>query len=1556
MSQSQDHHDAIRSNYDFEAAGQTLDNTLHQEVKQLRDLKLELTQKLEAVQEDARRARKETSSNYEHQIAASQQSLIETERRLQEVEFQLDEFKRAYKLLEDRHAQDLRDRDQNHARDIVNMEEKLAKEIERVKEESREQPLIRGDDEEKAELMRVIKDNMRKMHENEKMVLRMNHLEEMKSLNEEHHQKMEEQQQKLQTAANEQIQSFYKQCLSSYQALDEDLKKVKSELAQTNAEVSHKDAELKQITEELRLRNIEVTEKNQELEQRRRENEILVDSAKEKEIADKDRFAVFASLEEKCAEMAKDKELLEENYAALLKKAENLKAQLLHNDDEVKSMVHKSSAKEHTDSSSPDLLEKGIKEWNEAASKLDEKLSSPEKSNDSSNDSQVQYDKEIKALHSIVEDYQNQQLESGNKHRHEIEKLEAQLAAAENSRADYEDQLCKLNERHKQELLQLESDLEARLENTFVKAQQEKNQETEELSQRYDAEMERLKMTGAATIEEYCNKLSHLEAELASEQRHRNEEVAILSQCKEEIQSLKVDCDNYESKINELESAHTKEMLQLRDEAEELKAKLQKIHQRNQHNSEELISSSEIEIQRLKEANIASLNESVDRASLEVAEEHMKSLREQLNGFRNQEQSYESRLAEMEKAHSDAVIVVRKQCDDDKKAAVSKVENESRSEKAELEEKLLSLKSATEHSEALIKESHLKEIDELQTTMKAEMKEKLANTRSDLEQCHQDKIDTLRQQLIEEFEAKAEQERALLVKQKDTSIEELKTTHSIEVSNLNETISCAEEVIMGKYEEKAADIREETIKLKSKCRDLEAARLDLSEEVARLQLQVQEAEKDLGRVEAERNQLSEDCDRYQKKAKALEVDASISKSSEDNLQKLLEEKSVLLQEKKAAFNVIAKETDELTSNRDALQSEVEVLQHQIVTLEKETNGATQKLALKEEELVNSKIEFERQLLERDEKVSDMEHRLTEYTYDMVKKDEELQSSKDFLNTSAAELEATKQELEVHNAEYQTFIGQLASKNQAFVELQVQNDALKTLVDSLKRRYQEEVEATEVLKKQIQGKWGECEEIESLKQKILELVSYKEAHGDLVLKVESLKEDLSSKEKALVEKAQSLEQVSQSCLKYKEENANYAKLTTDLQQKLQITEEAKSVLKNQLQSLENAILKQTQTTKEMEQIIAELESKVEQSELKSQGAVEDAAEEASKIKEELMDISSKLTVAQNKEKLLISELQEKEEAIKDLSMKIEGANHNNEALALKLNRQSEELAEAASLLNKCSETEENLRLQLFEKEQAMKHLNSLISTNRSPSPSLKAEDTTVLELQAKVNSLQLSIAEKNSIIENLEHSLQDLCRKLTLSEEKIDQLGIENACIQQDLLQYQRESRASCVDNKWPEKCAELEMVITALEKEKEKMAMQISELQSSASLTNTLETKVKEQEKIISDLQAKPAAGIGNVSSTDQPTQDLKPPLGASLTRARKTLAQRLQEKDTIERELRFRRAKLERQLAEKQCLEHLLFEKKRFELELQSQKSMLKKELEELERKNSFGDKSIST
>lgn len=74
--------------------------------------------------------------------------------------------------------------------------------------------------------------------------------------------------------------------------------------------------------------------------------------------------------------------------------------------------------------------------------------------------------------------------------------------------------------------------------------------------------------------------------------------------------------------------------------------------------------------------------------------------------------------------------------------------------------------------------------------------------------------------------------------------------------------------------------------------------------------------------------------------------------------------------------------------------------------------------------------------------------------------------------------------------------------------------------------------------------------------------------------------------------------------------------------------------------------------------------------------------------------------------------------------------------------------------------------------------------------------------------------------------------------------------------------------------------------------------------------------------------------------------LEKSLAGSRQSLIEKLREKDLLEKDLAYHRTELERRLAEKQRLEELLYEKSRYEQELQHQRDQLHVDLESIEKK----------
>lgn len=126
------------------------------------------------------------------------------------------------------------------------------------------------------------------------------------------------------------------------------------------------------------------------------------------------------------------------------------------------------------------------------------------------------------------------------------------------------------------------------------------------------------------------------------------------------------------------------------------------------------------------------------------------------------------------------------------------------------------------------------------------------------------------------------------------------------------------------------------------------------------------------------------------------------------------------------------------------------------------------------------------------------------------------------------------------------------------------------------------------------------------------------------------------------------------------------------------------------------------------------------------------------------------------------------------------------------------------------------------------------------------------------------------------------------------------------------------------------------------------------------EEKLNEQEKEINSLEAKLGSKESELAEL-QDTMTTQGQLGAvirekseleeGLTQARNALTDKLHEKSLLGKELSYHRVELECRLKEKQRLEELLFEKSRFEQELQSQRKQLQEELEEIESRLKLKD-----
>lgn len=1370
---------------------------LKNETISLRNEREQLVNELNSLREsqfDAlERTKREVSLNYDHRVANLQQSLVDTERRLQNVEQQFEETKRAFSEQNDKHmqllahhdqkhAQDLTDRNQKHAQDRVDRDQKHAEQITRIMEELESRPLEgRDPDEQEAERLKMIKDKMKEMHEREKKKMADEHSREIELLKDDLQKKMNEYTGQAEVAANAQIKVFHQQCVDALRAMEEKNRRMNSIVDQMKSEM-----------------------------------ERLIETAKQEK----------ATLEEKYDSLLEsssaEKISLEDKYTSLLKIANMEKVEC--------------------DKKYGPLLESAKRE----SSSLEEKYSSLLKSS------------------------------SSEKVSHE-ERYASLLDSTRIERASLEEKYASLLESSRMEKISLEKKYTSLLESHSAEVVQVREN----------------KFLLEEKLSDWTEKASQLESKLASTESHNE---AHETDSSEQIRSLRSLVGEYEAKLKDAEAHHQQELAWLHDSAEkELAHRMLESQEQNQRKIEDMVSRYESQLSTLKEANVMALNESTDKASLEVAEEHMKSLHEQLNRFRNQEQTFETRLADMKRQYSEDAMLIRKQCVAERDTEVRHAREEVASRIEDLEMQLASLVQTKDHSDVQIKEflhaAHQKELNELKKVLASRMEMSLTDLRCELVASHQEEMENLKKQLIEEFEVEkvklekkvreeGEEVRRQTVGEMEASLIQLKALHQVEVSKLNESRSQIEKVVSSKSEEKIKELHLHISELEVANGTWESAQNELLSQLEQLNKRRQELEQSLLRMESERKQLSEDCDRFQKRVKTLEVDASISRSAEEHFQKMVEQNTQLLNEKQAALDVKGIEAERLAARVVELESKVD----------------------------NS---------------------------DEERKTREL--------------------------ECQRFVDQLASKNQAFADLQVENDSLKTSLDSLTKRHQMDVEVCDRLKTQLQNSWGVSEEIEVLKQQVTGLVTYRDHYGDLVVKVESLEEIINCKEGIITEiqrrfdeASHSLEEASKRGLHYEEENSNYAKQVEVLRSELLRMEESRTELRHRVGSVESALTERNRVINEMEQVISELELKLKSSESDSQ----DITLEASKAEEDVKELSSKLKRSASKEKLILSELQEKEETIKELNTKLSLVLGTDKKRAVEMEKRKEAIDELNSKLVASLRREETLQSELLKKEQMIVHLNGLAYEKQKDSSDVDEMADTIEALQTQVSTLEQELSEKTHIILDLNRNMDDLEAKLSSISEDMTKLEEERSQMQLDLLEYQNESQASNAEQEWAERCSKLEEDLAFVCEEKESLMSQLADLRNtdaqpaSSTSNNSLEAKVKEQEKTIKEMRALLAAKESSPSSYRVPFDQefLVNPLGATLTRARKTLVEKLQEKDAIEKELSIRRAKLERQMSEKQRLEDLLFEKKRFEQELQNQKSLLKKELEDLEARNSFG------
>lgn len=980
-------------------------------------------------------------------------------------------------------------------------------------------------------------------------------------------------------------------------------------------------------------------------------------------------------------------------------------------------------------------------------------------------------------------------------------------------------------------------------------------EEYQRLRESHSAEIEierRNSVTLEMKLKDWRDKAARLETDLVKSENQttakeneveteRDEAVTRMSSEYEEIiKSLQLQVEDIQAKLQESEACHQLELSASQTQCQQkYLAKLQEAEEHNQKQVEEIVAKyeeqlSEVRSDRASQVDLleASVSEGTcSKGSLEVAEERMKSLQEHLNMYRNQEMNFEARIVDLNRQHAEDLTVVKMQLEE-RSTEVETVREQYTGQMAAL---------GKQHSSQIEDFKHLLEVRKGQVSAQAE-KSSSHHSNEELESLQQCLIET------EGREARLQQDLKEMNTQMEVDTKRLQAEHGAQVAKLKELLSRVKAEAEVKLEERLKSLKAELADLSYEKSTWESGQKDLMSQLELSHRQRQELEHAITRLEAERKHLSEECDRFQKKAKNFEVDVSISRSAEEQNKLALERSDLTLQESLAALNT------------------------------------------KDEDLTNLRAEFE-----------------------------ELES----------EIERLRGEGETHEAEYHQLLDQMGAKNKSVADFQAENDSLGSTVEMLKRKQEEYADICEKLKSQLESSWGVNEELGVLKEQVIELVAYKENYGNMQQKVEFLEAMVRSKDVNLAALQEDIEKTAEMRSRLEESLTNASHEVESLKREMTRLLQLEGAVKAQLSPLETDFVDGT----ELNSLIEGMQVKIEQAESRCEMNVAEIDEMNCTIEE----LNTQLSLSQSRNEEFTETIAKNDRDVEELNTQLSLSKSRTDEYAEKIAKSDREI----QVLNS--------------------RLSATTTAKESGTSEMEKMNRIITDLRTRMATVDDELAQKSQFVQDQNQTIEDLEAKLSLADADMTELQAERSRLELDLLQSQADPDSSNPDSEMQDlaqKYTDLQNVFDTVKRERAELLAEVNELRitSTTPSSKALEVRVKEQEKTIAELRNR--LSQSNLSS--RPFQsDLsfpRSPLEATLTRARQTLIEKLQEKAAIEKELGTRRATLECQKAEKQHLEDLLYEKKRFEQELQNQKTLLQTELAGLEsRLGNSGTKVIS-
>ena len=1047
------------------------------------------------------------------------------------------------------------------------------------------------------------------------------------------------------------------------------------------------------------------------------------------------------------------------------------------------------------------------------------------------------------------------------------------------------------------------------------KSQQEKasiEEEYQRLRDSHSAEIElerRNSVTLEKKLDDWKEKASRLETDLIKTSVHetevqseRDEAITRMSEEYEQrIRSLQHEVEESQTRLKEAESQYQFELTESETRLQqECLSKLQEADDLNQRKLEEMVEKYEQQLSEAKSDHAsqvdmleASMSEfTCSKGSLEVAEERMKSLQGQLNLYRNQEKGYEARIAELNQQHAEDLAVSRTQLESEYTGRVAGLEGEV----SGLTEELAKLRLL---NETLAGQSS-SEADALELTQR--------------------------------------------LKQTQALLQEATTQRDADLS---------------KHEQVITELKMELAKVSAEAGSLGEQNTERATELTATQQHLQEAEQKRAELQQQVTQISNQMERERSthEAQVSKLRTQLQKEAETKQQERVQSLQTELSDLTFEKSTWESGRKDLMSQLELAHRKQQEFEHTIKRLEAERNHLSEECDRFQKAAKNFEVDMSIS------KSSEEQNRIA-----LERSSTALQETLAALGTKEAELDEMRCEIERlqeegqgHETEYQQLLDQMGAKNKEFADLKAENDSLSSSLPALKRKLEESAETCEKLKSQLESSWGVNEELEALKQQTAELSTYKDNYGDMQQRVELLEAMVRSKDENLVALQEQFKRADIARISVEESLGGAYQEVTSLKQEISRLSQVESAVKAQLSPLEKDQLDGS----ELNAFVEAMQAKIEQAESRCEMGVAEIDE----WKRKFGEVNAQLSLAANRNDELAKKIANSEQQIETLNTELSLSQRRSNNYAEKLAKRDQEVEELNTRLSAT----------LVAKDTGVSELEKM---NRI-----------ITDLRARIASVDDQLAQKSQVVLDQNQTVEDLEAKLSHAEADLTELQAEKSQLQLDLLQSQANpdssassseledlaqkygdlqqafeeltQRHSSVQQAFTEltqKYGNLQQAFEDVKREKAELLSEVNDLRVS-STTNSpsksleaLEAKVREQEETIQDLNEKLARNSSNSNSfTTRPFQSdfsrfARSPLEATLTRARQTLIEKLQEKAAIEKELGMRRATLESQKAEKQHLEDLLYEKKRFEQELQNQKTLLQSELTDLESRLTGG------